>query len=250
MATYFHFAPAVALAVAAGTRTVGWRLMLLGAVCAVLPDADFLLVWLRFDPYSGTYGHRGFTHSLGFALVMGLIAALWHRPAPYSWRQRGLAGLYLALCTASHPLLDGLLDAGICNAWLWPLDGTRHCLGWRPIPMQHVALWGWVRLGTEMLWIGVPLVLLANGGMALRAMHRRWRAPIRPVSQPAATGVKSVGFGIRPNLPDVREPRFSRERRETNRRLQRRRRVEAMDWLGRELRARRISQGAGAALDE
>ena len=41
-------------------------------------------------------------------------------------RQRCSAGVFIALCTASHPLLDGLLDCGICNAWVGPLDGARH----------------------------------------------------------------------------------------------------------------------------
>ena len=64
MATYLHFAPAVALAVALGPRRIGWRLMVAGAVCGVVPDLDFLSIWMGFDRYGGTYGHRGFTHSL------------------------------------------------------------------------------------------------------------------------------------------------------------------------------------------
>lgn len=55
---------------------------------------------------------------------------------------------------------------GICNAWLWPLDGARHCLAWRPLPLQGTSTFGADRLGQELLWIGVPL-LLANAGMAL-----------------------------------------------------------------------------------
>lgn len=166
MATYLHFAPAVALAVAVAPRRIGWRLALAGAVCAVMPDADFLMYVLHFDSYGGTYGHRGFTHSIGFALLVGALGALLAgRNSP---RSRWLTAAYLALCTASHPLLDGLIDHGICNAWLWPLDGARHCLPWRPIPMQGVPLFGLDRLGQELLWIGVPLLLLANVGMALR----------------------------------------------------------------------------------
>lgn len=171
MATYLHFAPAVALAVALGPRRAGWRLMLAGAVCGVMPDLDFLSVMLGFDRYSGTYGHRGFTHSLGFALLIGLVGALW--PAG-SWRRRVGRGAFLALCTASHPLLDSLFDVGICSAWLWPLDGARHCLDWRPVPMQGVALFGEQRFLLELQWIGVPLLLLANAGMLLRHLGARW----------------------------------------------------------------------------
>jgi len=180
MATYLHFAPAVALAVAIGPQRIGWRLALAGAACAVLPDADALMVWLHLDVYGGTYGHRGFTHSMGFALLMGALGALL--VGGNSPRSRWLTAAYLALCTASHPLLDGLINRGICNAWAWPLDGARHCLPWRPIPMQGVPLFGVDRLLKELLWMGVPLLVLANVGMALRWATRgvwrvRWLGP-------------------------------------------------------------------------
>ena len=237
MATYLHFAPAVALAVAVGLPTVGWRLMALGAVCAVAPDADFLLVMLRFDSYGGTYGHRGFTHSLGLALLVGLIALLWPGAATRSWRGRGGVGLFLALCTASHPLLDGLLNAGICNAWLWPLDGARHCLPWRPIPMRTVALFGWERLGLEMVWMGVPLVLLANAGMAVRALWRKGRAPFRVVEPPSSAAAWPTGNGERYAKWENHQ---LHEKPAAARRHQRRRRVEAMQLLGQALQARRV----------
>lgn len=182
MATYLHFAPAVALAVAIGPRTVGWRLTLAGAACAVLPDADFALYLLRIDTYSGTYGHRGFSHSIGFALLVGLLGALL---APAAGRRRAFVGAFLALCTLSHPLIDGLFDRGICNAWLWPLDGARHCLPWRPIPMQGVPLFGMGRLGQELVWIGLPLLAGALAGVG----WRRWRARRPAVVVPTASPV-------------------------------------------------------------
>ncbi|WP_409559708.1 metal-dependent hydrolase [Hydrogenophaga sp.] len=77
-----------------------------GAACGVLPDADFLLYLLHIDAYSGTYGHRGFTHSIGFALLVGALGALLAGRHPL--RSRWLTATFLALSTASHPLLDGL----------------------------------------------------------------------------------------------------------------------------------------------
>jgi len=189
MATYLHFAPAVALAVAVGPRAVGWRLTLAGAACAVLPDADFALYLLRIDTYSGTYGHRGFSHSIGFALLVGLLGALL---APAGGRRRAFVGAFLALCTLSHPLIDGLFDRGICNAWLWPVDGSRLCLPWRPIPMQGVPLFGLGRLGQELVWIGLPLLAGALAGVG----WRRWRARRPPVVVLPPSPV-AVGMGPR-----------------------------------------------------
>jgi inner membrane protein len=195
MATYLHFAPALALALAIGPACIGWRLTLAGAACTVLPDADLLLVTLHIDTYSGTYGHRGFTHSLGFALLVGALGALLAGRNPP--RSRWLTAAFLALCTASHPLLDGLIDRGICNAWLWPLDGARHCLAWRPIPMQGVPLFGVDRLGQELLWIGVPLLLLANAGMALRWSARQMqRVPGLAIVATARQGARGRPLAV------------------------------------------------------
>lgn len=173
MATYLHFAPAIALAVAAGTHRTGWRLTLAGVVCAVLPDVDFALVTLGFQRYDAAFGHRGFTHSIAFALALGAFGALWAGPGR---GRRWWVAAFLALCTASHPLLDGLFDRGICNAWLWPFDGARLCLAWRPVPMLGVPLFGMERFQRELLWIGVPLVLLSNAALLLRAGWHGWRA--------------------------------------------------------------------------
>jgi inner membrane protein len=184
MATYLHFAPAIALAVAVGTQRVGWRLTLAGAVFAVLPDADFAVVTLGLDRYSGPYGHRGFTHSVGFALALGVLGSLWAGPG---WCRRLGAAVYLALCTLSHPLLDGLFDRGICNAWLWPLDDARLCLDWRPVPMLGVPLFGMERFQRELLWIVVPLALLTNAALLLRAGWRSVRSLVINGRSPCAT---------------------------------------------------------------
>lgn len=189
MATYLHFAPAIALAVAIGPRTVGWRLTLAGAVFAVLPDADFALVTLGIDRYSGPYGHRGFTHSLGFALALGAFGALWAGPG--RGRQLG-AAVFLALCTLSHPWLDGLLDRGICNAWLWPLDDARICLDWRPVPMRGVPLFGMERLRRELIWIGIPLVVSSLAAVWLRLGWRRLRTAVPAMPARTAGGRAQV----------------------------------------------------------
>jgi inner membrane protein len=203
MATYLHFAPAIALAVAVGVQRVGWRLTLASAFVAVLPDADFALVTLGLDRYNGPYGHRGFTHSIAFALALGAFGALW---AGSGWSRRLGTATFLALCTLSHPVLDGLFDRGICNAWRWPFDDARRCLDWRPVPMGGVPLFGMERFQRELLWIGVPLLLLANAGMLLRwaARHvhraRSFRARVkRPDPRPLA--VDAHGAALPPICP-------------------------------------------------
>jgi inner membrane protein len=240
MATYLHFAPALALAVAIGPQRIGWRLTLAGAACAVLPDADFLLYVLHIDAYSGTYGHRGFTHSIGFALLVGALGALLAGRHPP--RSRWLTAGFLALCTASHPLLDGLIDRGICNAWLWPLDGARHCLPWRPVPMQGVPLFGPERLQQELLWIGVPLLLLANAGQLLRwvgSCWRRSRAVPAVGAGPCALAVDAHGVALPAPDPDCGPP--------VNPRAARRQRIDTLRAMVARLRAQHRQRPARPA---
>jgi membrane-bound metal-dependent hydrolase YbcI (DUF457 family) len=95
------------------------NLMIAFAAClAVLPDLDFLLVWLlNFD----RDWHRGFTHSIAFALGCGGLMALtaWGRH-----RVREVAVCTLALM--SHGPLDALTTInGRGVQLLWPVSGTR-----------------------------------------------------------------------------------------------------------------------------
>ncbi|WP_310565825.1 hypothetical protein [Hydrogenophaga sp.] len=97
---------------------------------------------------------------------------------------------------------QALTDRGICNAWFWPLDGARHCLPWRPIPLRGAPLFGLERLVWELQWIGVPLGLLALAG----PLWRRWRA-----TGPAHAGVPVCAGAMPPGQDD--RPRAQRQRR-------------------------------------
>ena len=87
-----HPAPVLALA-AACSRVVPARLLLFGVFCAVLPDLDVIGFKLGIR-YADLLGHRGFSHSLLFALLMGLFGAALapgcavpvRRPSAWAWR--------------------------------------------------------------------------------------------------------------------------------------------------------------------
>ncbi|MGT2507100.1 metal-dependent hydrolase [Cupriavidus basilensis] len=103
MPTYLHCAPPLALAAALGRRRVPASLMLAGVAASVLPDVDMLNVWYAGVRYNSVLGHRGLTHSLGFALALGLVAALAALAARRCGWRRGIAFLFVALSTVSHP---------------------------------------------------------------------------------------------------------------------------------------------------
>lgn len=177
MPTYLHCAPALALAATLGRHRVPASLLLTGVVASVLPDIDMLNVWYGGARYGALLGHRGLTHSIGFALGLGVLAALAARR--FGWRA-GIAFLFVAASTVSHPLLDLLTDRGIGTALFWPLSDQRLTLPWRPLPLTHAGLFGTTRFWLECQWIGLPLAAMAAIGMLMRC----WIDPATPSRRP------------------------------------------------------------------
>lgn len=133
---------------------------------ALLPDADVIAFAIGI-PYGSPLGHRGFTHSLAFAAITAMLAALWLRPA----RGHRLATILLLLVAAvSHPLLDAFTNGGLGVALWWPWSDARWFAPWRPVSVSPIGAGffgarGLAVLGSEMLWIWLPLAVIA---MAVR----------------------------------------------------------------------------------
>ncbi|MDO8697617.1 MAG: metal-dependent hydrolase, partial [Pseudomonas sp.] len=70
-----HAAVPLALGLGLGSRIVPPRLLLAGVLAAMLPDLDVLAFLLHIS-YADDFGHRGISHSLLFALSVGLLALL------------------------------------------------------------------------------------------------------------------------------------------------------------------------------
>lgn len=82
------------------SRTRIAKPLLLGVVLGVSPDFDYALNWLRI----GRGGwHHGFTHSIPFALLIGLVTTILLR----EWKARSFVVFSAAF--ASHTLLDFLI---------------------------------------------------------------------------------------------------------------------------------------------
>lgn len=119
MPTVFsHPAPVLALAALLSGR-FSTRMLLFGILCAVLPDAD--VIGFRFGiSYADAFGHRGFSHSLVFALLMGGIG---FGVSPLFLRGSRLMGFTVGfLAVSSHILLDAMTNGGLGVAALWPFD--------------------------------------------------------------------------------------------------------------------------------
>jgi inner membrane protein len=136
------------------------NMLILGGICAFLPDADVLGFYWGVS-YSSQWGHRGCTHSIVFALLIGLLAL-----AVYRNTQRRSIAWYLLLATLSHPLLDMLTNGGRGVALWWPVSVQRIFFPCRPIQVSPIGItdflgsWGMQVLWSELFWIGVPSLML------------------------------------------------------------------------------------------
>lgn len=165
MPTVFtHAAVPLALWCAAARGTVSPRLLLAGVAAAMLPDADVLGFALHI-PYADAFGHRGASHSLLFAALLGFLALFAHRLLHASRLQ---VARFVFICALSHPLLDALTSGGLGVALWWPWHHERLFAPWRPIRVSPFAngffsLRGLQTLLSELRWVWLPLTLAVIG---------------------------------------------------------------------------------------
>jgi inner membrane protein len=182
MPTVFsHIAFPVAAAVAMGRARVSTSMLLVGMLATVVPDFDGIAFKLGI-PYGGMWGHRGFTHTIGFALAMGLFGLLlarrWQLP---KWK----AFAWIALCTFSHPVADTLTNGGIAIPLYWPTTETRFFSPWTPVEVSPIALKRFfAERGAVVIWseIKVLWIPLMSAAMVFFAW-RNWfaRKPVQAV---------------------------------------------------------------------
>jgi inner membrane protein len=155
------------------------RLIALGSLCAVLPDADALAFAFGI-PYAHMLGHRGLSHSLAFAAVLTGVLTwdLARRDAAFPAMR---VGSYLFLAMASHGLLDALTDGGLGVAFFAPFSGQRYFFPWRPIAVSPISIRrffserGLAILANELVIVWVPCLVLTMMGVIWR--WRRAKSP-------------------------------------------------------------------------
>ena len=129
------FAAAAMGSVYARGRELPARFWVLAMLLAVLPDAD-VAAFLFGVPYGHTFGHRGFTHSLAFALLVGAgVVALFFRGAGH----RASLAAFFSLATASHAALDALTNGGLGVAFFSPFSNRRFFFPFRPLQVSPIG---------------------------------------------------------------------------------------------------------------
>lgn len=157
-----HAAVPLALGLGLGAAVIPRRLLALGVIAAILPDLDVLAFRLHIA-YADTFGHRGISHSLAFALLLGLLAVLIHR----SLGSKPLnTFLFVASCAASHAILDMFTNGGLGVLLWWPLSTERVFAAWQVIEVSPLSLQrifsarGLAVLQSELVWVWLPALLV------------------------------------------------------------------------------------------
>ncbi len=172
-----HPATPIALSFLAGKRQVSFRLLLVGILLSVLPDADVISFRLGI-PYASPWGHRGFSHSLLFASLVPLLFLPFSR----SLRTKRLFLYFFAFFSLlSHTLLDAMTNGGLGVGLFLPFSQERFFFSYRPIQVSPISLSrffssrGEVVLLSEIYHVWLPLLGGGFVGMALRYLARFFR---------------------------------------------------------------------------
>jgi inner membrane protein len=137
------------------------KFLFLGIFCSIIPDAD--VISFKFGiAYDSFWGHRGFTHSIVFALLLAmLICALFYKDS-FKTKQGIRYVLFFFFCTLSHGLLDAMTSGGLGVAFFSPFNNERYFLPWRPIQVSPIGAAkffgerGLRVIKSEAIWIGIP----------------------------------------------------------------------------------------------
>jgi inner membrane protein len=116
------------------TEKLPLRFWILSITCSILPDADAIGHALGV-PYRSMWGHRGITHSILFAALIGVcVPRMFFKGQTISKRITSVRlTIFFFVVTLSHSILDGLTNGGLGAAYFAPFDNGRYFLPWRPI---------------------------------------------------------------------------------------------------------------------
>jgi inner membrane protein len=155
-----HPAVPVAMALGFGRGFISWRLFTVGVAASMLPDLDVLTFYFGL-PRAAEFGHRGFSHSIFFAIFVALIGASFFK---FLDSKLSRAMWFLFVSTVSHAILDAFTTGGLGVAFFWPWSAERYFAPVRVIEAAPLSLSRFLSprgptvLLSEILWVWLPLM--------------------------------------------------------------------------------------------
>lgn len=169
-----HPAVPIALSVFLPRETASSSLLLAGSVCSVIPDLD--VIGFEFGiKYGDMLGHRGFTHSIFFAVALAVLVTLilFHN----SQGSQLMIFLFLFLSTLSHPVLDALTNGGLGVGFFAPFSNRRYFFPYTPIEVSPIGVIsffsrrGFEVLLSELKWVWLPSAILFGIGQLFKRVR-------------------------------------------------------------------------------
>jgi inner membrane protein len=184
---------------AVGHRPLGRRALIAGAIAGAAPDIDVLFS-IGGDWFDELVLHRGITHSLFFAPVVGPLAGLLlARALRASADERRAYIRVITLALLSHPLLDVLTAYG--TQLLMPFSDARFAINAMPIidPVYTLLLLLGIVIAAPTTAIGRGLRQLtrnrlpapagiAAGVLLLTSLYLGWGAYLTSAAEAHARG--------------------------------------------------------------
>jgi inner membrane protein len=170
---YSHAVVGAGLARLYAARPMPWAYWGLAVILPTLPDLDVFSMAAYGDPL----GHRGITHSLLFALLLGTAAA---GVTFSSFRTRWWSlAILLFVIIASHGVLDAMTRGGEGIPFCWPFGGRYG--NWGPLPLSDIAFdlpdpRHSLAVRAELAWVWLPTIVVVGSTMLYRRLAQRERS--------------------------------------------------------------------------
>ena len=147
------------------------QIIFIASILTILPDID--VVGFRLGvPYLHLFGHRGFTHSMAFAVIISFLMG-WFIVKDSNLKLIPV-WLYFFISTVSHGLLDALTNGGYGIAFFSPFSNERYFFYSQPIEVSTLSIkrffsgQGSEVLLSELIWIWLPLCIFFVFGLLWR----------------------------------------------------------------------------------
>lgn len=135
---------------------------LLGAAIfsTILPDFDVLGYRLGIA-YEHPFGHRGFSHSIIFALLWSVFLMI-----TIGKKNKVIWFVVIFLSTISHGLLDAITTGGMGIGFFIPFDNSRYFLPWSLIEVSPLGIrsffseWGLKVIFSEIRYVFLPCFII------------------------------------------------------------------------------------------
>ena len=139
------------------------KFRVLSILVPVIPDAD--VIGFRFGiSYDSMLGHRGFSHSIVFSVIIALIVMFAaFREIGFGSKKWYQYAAFFFIISLSHCILDMFTNGGLGVGLFIPLIDERFFSPFRPIEVSPISIRRFLDgsalfvLVSEIIWVWLPL---------------------------------------------------------------------------------------------